>query len=177
MFNFNKNKKLGFTLLESLFAIMIFSMAILGPLTLAINSIRFVKLSQNQITASFLAQESAEFIEHAINTNKVTPGSNWLQNLGNCIVSSNPNGCYLDVWKGNIPSAIGGCNASGCPLVKYNDVNGHYDYDVSSDETIFSREVKITETVVDQEIKVVVTVRWQERLFIKTFSIERYLYY
>ncbi|MBU1159734.1 prepilin-type N-terminal cleavage/methylation domain-containing protein [Patescibacteria group bacterium] len=173
MFNFNKNKKLGFTLLESLFAIMIFSMAILGPLALAINSIRFVKFSQNQITASFLAQESAEFVEHVLNVNKST-GADWLQELNDCMGAG---GCYMDVWAGTIGSAITACPVGGCPLVKYNSSNGYYDYGALSDDTIFFRKVQITEIVDDQEVKVVVTINWQERLFIKTFSIERYLYY
>ncbi|HET9641280.1 MAG TPA: type II secretion system protein [Candidatus Paceibacterota bacterium] len=52
----------GFTLLESLIAVTIITLAVAAPLYSASNSTKAIALAQNQLTASFLAQEAVEYI-------------------------------------------------------------------------------------------------------------------
>jgi len=49
-------RKKGFTLLETFVALSILTFVVIGPLTLASYSIRSASLSQNQLTAFYLAQ-------------------------------------------------------------------------------------------------------------------------
>jgi len=70
-------KKCGFTLLETLAAVSVLTFAIVGPLTLAYYSIRSSSVSQNQLTAFYLAQEAIEYIKNLRDNNALTGKANW----------------------------------------------------------------------------------------------------
>ena len=55
----NKNQK-GFTLIEAMVAMIIVVMAVIGPLSLIVNSINNIRQERNRIAAAFLAEEMVE---------------------------------------------------------------------------------------------------------------------
>jgi type II secretory pathway pseudopilin PulG len=134
----NKSKNSGFTLLETLVAVLILMLAVTGPLTIAFKGFNAVSVAKEQIVAYFLAQDAIEFIRFARDTNRLS-GSDWLTgsayNLSNCI----SNKCYFDSTGSASPLQ---CTAGVCSLMKYDSATGKYQY-TSGVNTIYRRTVTI----------------------------------
>ena len=62
--NFLKNKKNGFTLVETLVAIMIFTMSVLAMLSIMSSGITNTTNDKNKIIAGYLAQEGIEYVRN-----------------------------------------------------------------------------------------------------------------
>ncbi len=146
-----KNYKLktdaGFTLLETIIAIAILSMAILGPLELASRTIGSAVVSQNQITAFYLAQEGIEYVRNVRDNNFLDPSNPpWLDGLNNCFGAD---GCVVDVpnYDQNNPSDSSAACVGECPNLKYDGDTGYFYNHAYGDDTIFRRTVKITENI------------------------------
>lgn len=161
-------RRQGFTLLETIVAIAILSLAIMGPLELAVRSIGMAGVSRNQITAFYLAQDAMEYVKNVRDTNFLTLGANWLDGLSDCRGASV---CYVDVTTD--PSVSVKACTGDCPVLKYDNNNHYYDYDIDSENTIFTRTVKISDVIGNiNEVKVQVTVSWKEKTGQKDFTIE-----
>ncbi len=76
----NKNRSLGFTLIEAIVAIAVLVMALAGPLTLAYQSIRFAAVAKDKLIAANLAQEGIELIL-AMRANNFLNNQNWLNGI------------------------------------------------------------------------------------------------
>ncbi len=167
-------KNYGFTLLETLVAVTILTMVIIGPLTLAINSISAAMISQNQITAFYLSQEAIEYIRNIRDSNFLQ-GNNWLKDLNKCFGA---NGCYVDIpHSSNFPNNINSCGAQ-CSKIKYDDGGYYYNYEVGND-SIFIRTVKITKNIGGNpdEVMVEVMVQWTEKFGgAKSFTLQENLF-
>lgn len=162
-----KIKNSGFTLIETLVAVTILTLGIVGPLELAYRSISYTKLSQNQIVASYLAQEGVELVRHIRDTNKINGEPNWLKNLDKCIGSK----CYIDAQSASLePDVCGG----SCPYIKYSDALG-YNYS-SPDPTIFIRNITIDNLVGGTEARINVSVVWNEKIGQKRTDLEETIY-
>lgn len=164
-------RRQGFTLLETIVAIAILSLAIMGPLELAVRSIGMAGVSRNQIVAFYLAQDAMEYVKNVRDTNFLTLGANWLDGLDKCRGVSS---CYVDVTADPDVSVNACAGAGNCPILKYDNSNHRYDYDIDSENTIFTRTVKITDPIGinPDEAKVQVTVSWKEKTGQKGFTIE-----
>lgn len=57
-----ENLKRGFSMIESLVAIAVLLVAIVGPLTIAINSIQYSNVAKDKLQATYLAQEQIELL-------------------------------------------------------------------------------------------------------------------
>ena len=114
-----KNKSRGLTLMETLVAIGILSVAISGPLMLSARGLIFAKYAKDQIIAFYLAQEAVEIVRN-IRDGNLKAGGNWLDGLEQCI----DHDCLVDVWtigdteaqgigwnKGILPCPVGVCPA------------------------------------------------------------------
>ena len=55
-------KKAGFTLVESMVAVTILTIAVAGPLLTASRAIVAAKIARDQLTASYLAQKGVEYV-------------------------------------------------------------------------------------------------------------------
>ncbi|MBU3926040.1 prepilin-type N-terminal cleavage/methylation domain-containing protein [Patescibacteria group bacterium] len=163
-----KDRKKGFTILETLVAVAILALAITGPLELAFKGISYTKLSQNQIIASYLAQEGMELIRNIRDSNKINHDPNWLNNLSNCI---SPNLCYVDAQASSLSPVV--CMGN-CPIIKYSDSNG-YNYS-SVNPTIFTRNISIDNLVNNIEARVRVSVVWEERIGQRRVELEETIY-
>ncbi|MEK7613166.1 MAG: type II secretion system protein [Patescibacteria group bacterium] len=162
----NKSKNRGFTLLETLVAILIMTTAITGPLTVAYKGFSAATVAKDQITAFFLAQDALEYIRFARDTNRLK-GADWINGTGGLSAGIDlspcvsPNWCYLDS-AGLVPTTPTACVGTpvACPTLKYDTAAGTYQYDATDQETMFTRTVSVVSIVSGAEIVASTTVTW-----------------
>ncbi len=170
-----KLKKLprGFTLVETLIAVLLLATAVAGPLTIASKGLSTALVAKDQIVAFFLAQDAVEFVRFARDTNQLRGAANWLSGVGgtpagidlsNCLDAF---GCYFDSTMQN-PSTVELCNDNceppfngGAPKFLWNN-NGYYSYNTAAGtKTLFSRKVTMT-AISATEIRLEVKVYWYD---------------
>jgi len=177
----NKLKKIkraraqaGFTLIETLVAVLILATAIAGPLTIASRGLTTALVAKDQVTAFYLAQDAVEYIrfkrDSACLAAGVSPCDNavWLSTLTPACTGSN--GCYLDSTEtttnpplNNGPLSCGAipCSLSNHPLY-YDPVNNRFTYtSLNNIRQPFVRTVILT-SVNSNEEKLSVTVSWND---------------
>lgn len=143
----------GFTLIETLVAVVVLMTAIAGPLTIASKGLQATLIAKDQDTAMYLAQDATEYIRWARDTNRLS-GGDWLTgaggganavNLTPCISTNGSTACYFDSL-GNNPNVITTCGGSTCsafPLY-YDPTNDYFTYNqTNTTQTIFTRTVQI----------------------------------
>ena len=156
----NKKENKGFTIVESLVAITILVLAIVGVSSAIRTGISSYIFSKDQIIAFYLAQEGFEQIRNIRDENALK-GQNWLTDIS--ANSSDPcwfsNACIVDPILNDLPTR---CSAPGsCPVLRQQASTDFYGYDSSWAATIFRREIVLTQ-VNAHEISVVVTVNWSK---------------
>ncbi len=154
--------KSGFSLLETIVAIAILMMTIVGPLSLASKGIVFADYVKDEVTAFYLAQEAMEALRN-IRDNNIKNGANWLDkiNHGNCLNTGN-NICKLklDIWgyisPPNTAVSLLDCDPASDPtcgnllVAQYNDGSKLYGYGNfpgnpdNHNSSIFSRYITVT---------------------------------
>jgi Tfp pilus assembly protein PilV len=179
--NLNTNKifyRRGFTVVETLVAISILLLSIVGPMEIASRGFNSATYSKDETTAYYLAQEGIEFIKNvrdtsALNENYaggvITDRSTWLDgydkhNLSLCVRAIDQS-CIVDATLTNssLEERIAGCNSDGCSPLYFDDTNKIYSYQSGSgDPSRFTRTIYITDKTND-EAKIVSTVSWQTR--------------
>lgn len=140
MINFPKNKNGGFTLLETVIAIFILSVAVASLFQLTANSLFAMKIAKNEITATYLAQEAVDYIRNDRDSKMFFGGkgfNEWLMEYGytgtgmpgqicfssdGCIVFSGDNGRFVGVSNGlDAPkSNVEPCH-NECPKMQFLD--------------------------------------------------------
>jgi Tfp pilus assembly protein PilV len=160
----------GFTLIEALVAVLMLTLSIAGPLTIASKGMTATMIAKDQFTAFYLAQDAIEQVRFLRDTACLgssggpsgCPDTVWTQSLNNCITSLSANGCYLDSL-GNYPAAATPCPSTPCPVMRYDSTNKVFNYnDVSLPLTPqrFIRTIKIAPGSSADEAIVTVTVSW-----------------
>jgi prepilin-type N-terminal cleavage/methylation domain-containing protein len=186
----NPHNQKGFTLIETVIAILILSMTVGVLLTLTAGGIFSVRYSRNQIVADNLAQEALEYIRNSRDTAWQTgvPWSTWLTTLNvtpagvpqplttqrGCF---NPTvGCIVDphttdskIWE----YVNGSCTSSGstsCPNIWFYPSPGFYTYPSRSHSlavsstpimTTYIRRVNAALDSTGKILNVSVTVTWK----------------
>ncbi len=100
MKNFFKQKNKGFTLVEVLVAVVIFTLSILSVMAVLGSGVANTNFAKNKIIAEYLAQEGIEYIRNTRDTNVLytVPGG-WqafLSQVFACDTINNSNGCQFD---------------------------------------------------------------------------------
>ena len=151
-YNLNKKNNKGFTLIETLVAISILLIAMVGPLDLSRQGIRSARLVKNQITSFYLAQDAVEYIRSKRDSNTISD-SNWLNGLANCLGT---NACSVDTTSDTIES----CGAS-CPVMRMSS-DGLYGYNEEWSETVYRRNISMLTNVSpsSDEVLLEVTILW-----------------
>ncbi len=181
---FTTNQK-GFSLVETLFAIAILMIALVGPMTLAWSSLSASSDQRNEVTASYLAQESLEYIKNLRDTLALSgKGATAFRTaVSNCMTN---NGCDVPVVGNSNP--IAPCqNLAGCPLYRITN-NTTHDTFYTSDLTqangstpppvVFTRKIVVTSPYNghNDETLVAVSLSWKNHSITRHLDLDEVLY-
>lgn len=154
----------GFTLVETLIAIGILTIAASAPLFSASRAVTFARSSSYQMTASYLAQEGIEYVravrDDAFLTAYHDVGSTASDEGWNSFSSSinqcrDPQMCVLDPTDG-----LSQCSGSSCTLLWLDDTNHIYrQTQTTGQATVFYRTIQ-TQSVTLKDEKVISKVTW-----------------
>jgi prepilin-type N-terminal cleavage/methylation domain-containing protein len=150
--------KKGFTLVETLVAITIMLLVIVGPMTVAQKGIQTAYFSTQQATAVFLAQEAIESVRELRDGESldVFAGDDehtddWADDLGSaCEVGCRYTGSGFET-----------CEGGDC--AKLNFIEGEFTHDLGGSESPFSRVVSTN--VNNGIVEVDVVVDWKTTIF------------
>ena len=186
MFKFLKQKNKGFTLVETLVAIAIFTMSVVAMMVILGDSLSNLTYAKRKLTATYLAQEGVEYMRNLRDTYVLylEPGQQtndaWSLFKANVISNCGSKGCTFDVSQLNfnnndqpiIDVVLETCPQVNqeipCPYLYYNPNTGVYSYDNSSPNinSGFRRRIRVeADNAVYQnidEIKVISTVYWTQ---------------
>lgn len=158
----NASYKNGFTLVETLVAISILVMVIVGPMTIAQKGIQNAYFANDRVTAVFLAQEAIEGVrelrdEVALEAYKggTVPTANWLPS-DDC--DGSPKSCAF--LKGNT-TPFQPCGSTNDHCVLQTDSNGVYSH-TSGTPSPFTRTVTIGGAI-SGGVPVEVSVAWENK--------------
>lgn len=150
----------GFTIIESLVAIAVLTLGIMGTMSAAQSGLSSFNFSKNQIVAFYLAQEGFEQIRNIRDENRLN-GVDWL--TGIAANSSDP--CYFDYPCTVSPvqsNALLRCaSGPGCSYVKQDQAYGFYGHGSDWVATPFRRQINLS-PISATEIAVTVTVTWSK---------------
>lgn len=149
-----KTASRGFTILETLVAIGILVISITGPMVFAQQSLRAARLSRDQVTGFYLAQDAVEFVKHVRDENSLTDSRpNWLVGLEECAADDtdpDAGGCQISTpeWDGtSTAGAVEACPDSDCSIFELETNGGagrlYGIFGATGDASRFSRRVKI----------------------------------
>lgn len=201
MKNFKKqiNKyKSGFTLVETLVAIIIFTTSVLALMVVLSNNLSSINYAKKKLGAVFLAQEGLEYMRNIRDTyilytpdtsNPNSPTDNAWNNFriktADCN-SSLGKSCYFDNTTINfndqsqpiIDVPIIECVTS-CPVLRYNSATGVYDYNVINANSGFIRKIEVHDvdnSVNGDEVEVISTVYYSTPSGLKSVSLKENLF-
>lgn len=167
----------GFTLVETLVALSIFTLSIVGLVSATAGGLNNVTYSKNKITAMALSAEGIELVRNIRDT-KAIPGlgdgwGEFLKNSGGGVGDcTSPAGCFID----SETLSVAGCPPNSCPyLQKYTNGSGavYFGYQGGTN-TPFARTIKIS-NVSSDEILITSTVSWGQGSGIKSVSTQEHL--
>jgi prepilin-type N-terminal cleavage/methylation domain-containing protein len=158
----------GFTLIETLVALSIFLISIVGIMTVLSSGLTDINSAKKKMTATFLAQEGIEYVRNIRDTYVLYSGltsTGWADFNNKLLPCMTGIGCsvddqYLDFYNPNMPIenlVLMPC-AVNCPLY-YDEINGKYNSSEFGVPTTFSRTIK-AEQVSQDEVKISATVSW-----------------
>lgn len=163
MFNLKAKKKVvvakgGFTLIETLVAVVIFSMTMVSLMTIASQGLKSARNSKESLMAQYFAQEGVEFVRNMRDASFLSLSGidSWTDVFGTCLDSATP--CAVDYENDTLVI----CSASECDIRKL--TNGQYMQNtVLGDATGFVREISISTIPGDpKEIVVEVDAIWTD---------------
>lgn len=163
----NLRMRRGFTMVETLIAIAVLLLALVGPLTIAAQGLITARFAKDQIVAFYLAQEAVELIRNQRDHNALA-NEDWDSGLGPCFT---PNGCQVDAADKNFSA----CSARGCDLLYKHDDSGFYSYNtgVGYEPTRFTRIINMTE-ISETEMQAEVSITWNNGPISKSFTIQEH---
>lgn len=161
----------GFTLVETLVAISILLLVIVGPITIAQKGIQNAQFAREQLTAVFLAQEAIESIRELRDSQAL--------DVYHTRTEVDPtSGIDTEEWKSHIPSSC--ASNSGCTFDRTNGftsysatnakimMNSNGIYGVGSGFTVstpFTRVVKVSNESATGAVSVTVEITWSSKIF------------
>ncbi|PIR68144.1 hypothetical protein COU49_02190 [Candidatus Nomurabacteria bacterium CG10_big_fil_rev_8_21_14_0_10_35_16] len=174
MKKFIQQKNTGFTLVETLIALAIFSVSILGLMTVLSQGISDTTYAKRKNIAAYLAQEGIEYMRNIRDTYVLysEDGSIGWDAFKTKLISSPAkchldNGCYFDdqdLNYSNQAQPITGiymieCGATCAPLL-YDSSTGQYNY-LTGDNSGFVRQITV-DLISGDELGISSTVSWTQ---------------
>lgn len=167
----------GFTVLESIVAILVLSLAISGVFAAVRQGLSQGIIAKDEIKAAYLAQEAVEIIRNQRDNNRLASIDSgtavpWLTVISGCVGSvckvdaTGPGGDYISPC---------GSDWGSCPPLRQDPNTFLYSYDSDLPESGFTREVKI-EKINDDEVAVTVRVTWSKGTISNQFETKASLF-
>ncbi len=161
-------KAKGFTLVESLVAVSMLVLAIIGATQVSQTTLSSYIFSKDQVIAFYLAQEGFEQVRNIRDANNLK-GQNWL--TGIAAQAGDPcfpgKACTVDpVFSSEAINCPSG--PDHCPNLRQDPVTGFYGYNAPWTETVFRREIRVS-TVNSNEVSITVTVDWSKGVVARQF--------
>lgn len=179
------NKQRGFTLVEALVAVLIFSVSVVFMMVVLSDNVSDLGYAKDKVVATYLAQEGLEYVRNVRDTYMLysDAGTGWpdfVAKMNPCDQNTpNADGCYYDptdLLLYGEPQPITqtpfiAC-AGLCPNLKYSPLTLDYDYSTGSDESIYRRTIKIQSFPGQEEMYIYSTVSWKikNKIYELTFS-------
>jgi prepilin-type N-terminal cleavage/methylation domain-containing protein len=175
------NSSRGFTVLESMVAIMVISLAIAGVFSAVQQSLSQSIVSKDEVKAFYLAQEAIEIIRNKRDENQLYKISNpatsntWLYGISEAGADPCYFGKVCEVDAVDMSLSYCGPSWNSCPVLRQNSTTFLYGYDGSWPASNFKREIQI-ESVNANEIAVTVRISWTKGILSKEFKAKTYLF-
>lgn len=176
------NLSKGFTLVETLAAVTILSLAITGPIYLIGNSLHKIYYARDQAIAINLAQEGVEMVRQARDSNRLGVVVPWTTGIsaGSYIIDA---GTFVSAPSPATGNFIVSCGVGCSPQPVYLDMSanptkGLYRQNVSGSTfliTNFSRIVTV-ESINANELRVVSKVEWKTGGETGTITVSEHLF-
>jgi prepilin-type N-terminal cleavage/methylation domain-containing protein len=175
MNNFFKNNQKGFTIVETLVAVAIFSVAISTIISVSAQGISSAIATKNRLAGNYLAQEVIEYVRHTRDKYAGSPVYGWAGFVKAVTVDNNCLNNACTIHDPAVYNPIENSNPSpfiNCPDIDCNDhpvlvdARGYY-YQTNNDfyngtRTPFLRFFK-AEQLNPSELKITATVKWTEK--------------
>lgn len=167
-----KQTRPGFTLIETFVAITVLLIALVGPLSIAAQSLRIAYYARDQVTAFYLAQEGIEYARAIRDQNYLT-ALPWLSGIDSCMNTT----CSIDFP--NFSHAV--CNPVGvnpCPPVYISSATTLYnEVAASGPASPFTRTVTLLPVAgTSDEVIVKVTISWVSAGINRSFQLTEHLF-
>lgn len=171
-FEFSRHR--GFTLIETLFAILIFSAALISLLSISSKGISATNEVKNETVAYYLAQEGLEVVRNIRDNNFL-------------FIQSGGTGTWTDGFLNNPDCSTTACHvvyASGSvPTLAQNSgqlsneiyLNAGQYADTGTDDTGFSRDITVQAGAGQDEYIITSIVSWQAKTIKKTVTLQTFL--
>ncbi|HEY4714947.1 MAG TPA: prepilin-type N-terminal cleavage/methylation domain-containing protein [Candidatus Paceibacterota bacterium] len=165
---YNLKATQGFTLIETLVALAIFSTSIVALISVTGSGVANTNYAKNKFIASYLAQEGVELVRNIRDTNSLLlgpwadflGGSDGTKGVGKCISLI---GCDIDPKTLTVSPCP---NQNGCPLFyDYTDTgDGFYTYPTGATSSPFTRKITVTDVAQpsSEEVNITSTVSWNQ---------------
>ncbi len=160
--------KSGFTLIETLVAISVILLSLVGPLSIAAQALSAAYYARDQITAFYLAQEGVEYVR-AVRDGNFLAGSHWLTGLSNCVSTL----CTVDAVEYN--NSV--CPSGTCQPLNINNTTGRFTVEsANATPSIYTRTVRIDPIAGNpDDVSLTVEVSWRSAGVDRTFRISEEL--
>jgi prepilin-type N-terminal cleavage/methylation domain-containing protein len=182
----NPKSQRGFTLVETLVAISILMVALIGPFETVEHALTASYQSRDELIASSLAQEAVEYVLNVRDNNYLADRTygytyTWLRGFDgtggpNCYA---PNSCTVDVLASVNPVVL--CPTNSCSTVPLYVTSAgstypdSYNQSTSGTLTKFVRSISLSPTSMSNEVKLTVTVKWSTNKQPYTTTITEYV--
>tara|TARA_B100000745_G_C20106161_1_gene378533 strand:- start:510 stop:1085 length:576 start_codon:yes stop_codon:yes gene_type:complete len=165
----------GYSLIETLVAVSVLLIATVGPLTIAAKGIQVARNAQQQVTATFLAQEGIEAVVAARNnsilaafdaeiagTGDLSDSWDWVDDprLAPCFAA----GCNLDFKGADTTNRVRSCASGECAVHYYDGDYVPYGTNNAGVPTPYTRVINLT-AVGSGEVRITSTVSWNSTLY------------
>lgn len=178
----------GFSLLETLVAVLILSLLLSGSMALVQQALQISSKLKNDTTALYLAQEGLELIKYQRDTNRLSDPDpdKWLENITKVVGQPcHSTKCIprIDVTGGDfeLDPCVGPCQSTGgLSYLRFNTISKIYAHQIGANWVItpYRRLIEIDCTgacVSTNEIRVRVTVDWKTTFGTRSYVVEENL--
>ncbi len=163
----------AFTLIETFVAVSVLLISLVGPLSIAAQSLRSAYYARDQVTAYYLAQEAIEYVRAKRDQNVIV-GSSWLSGLETCeVINGADPVCSVDFKNFRADVCLGGV----CDPLKLSSDDQIFNTQTGT-PSLFTRSLKIIPVTNNgtDEVTLQVTVSWVSAGISRSFQLKENIF-